>query len=1380
MKALFLLPILCLHQAVAAASPRTELSLNGDWLRQKAADLSQPPRETWTPCRVPGYLSGTHYERAWLKRTFAAPADWAGQRLKLRFNGVKFNSIVLVNGRKVGGNLGGYEPFELDITDAVKCGGTNELLVGVCDWTGVFGGKVDLSAAKNWEQLRATPKDALLSPIGGLFALYGIWDDVTLRVVPPVHVQQVFVKTSVREKRLEAEVTVANEDTAPREIVVSGQVFERSGPGQAGTTRVRPAIVLPPARLALKAGAVQVVTLAKAWPNPRLWSHLTPNLYELRIELAGSAQDSCSTRFGFREFWAEQDAFYLNGTRINLLATSTWPQHRMVDRAEIEATYRAVKDAHCVAFRLHTQPWPRLFYDVADELGLLIVVEGAVWCDQNYRFKDPRFWENYGTHLRRTVEHLRNHPSVAIWSLENEILHCATFGHQESAAKDGLADLGRRVKEWDPTRPITYEADLDPRGVADVVGLHYPWPEYPQVNQYPDCCYWLDSEIPMSRPLVDDARERWRWDRRKPLYVGEFMWAPPRNSDADTIFRGDETYRDLDGQHALAKASAWRMQIEAYRWYGVNGICPWTMFEGPGGVLARTNNPLWTAVRDSYEPNAVFVREYDSRFYGGDEVKRTLAVYNDTLARGDFTLTWDLVCGGKSVAQGQQRLRLGPAERRTVAVSFPAPAVREPTEAQFKLVLHGDRQRVCYESTKSYRVYPRVRLTTPSGCRLALYDPAGATEDCFKASGLAFTRIASLAGTPDDANVLVIGEGALRAAPRPAGEIVVGERAPDRERLDAFVRKGGRVLVLQQKEYPENLFAAALSDYASTITFGAMPDHPVLRGIHADDLKFWRGDHGVSARELLRPVGGYRPLIVSGSGSGLSHLPLVELPRGKGLFVFCQLRLVEKAATEPVAQQLLQNLLNHLAAFAPATRTTGVISDSADFKHLLAALRLRFDDLTGKLAGADLSRYGLMIIDGGSPELITEQGRVRAWIEAGGSALFHHLVPADWEKLNALFPRNVALQPHRGHVRWLNRADPLAAACSWESLHWLGQHEGAYEARTPLAEGVADHALVPRGQLGPTLRQWNAVEMTHSKQNAQTDDRQLTFFTSGSATQDIPIPEDGRYGISVTARGTPAAGGWPFMEVALDGEVVDLVSVPSRDWMTLTTPCELKRGAHTLRLGFVNDEYVPPEDRNLYVQQVALVRLSAGAEPFVALSRPAFLARFDLGKGRAVVDEVAWSTEVRNTRKALQYAQALLTALGVDFADLWGCGFGPEAMREANGPANGQFTRAADHVALASNGHVSVRAKFARGGRYRFELVARGTPLDRIYPLVDVLVDDTKVGTIELRSEEWRPYWLVADVAEGPHEIKIVFTNDACRPPQDRNLYLQKLLIQPR
>ena len=81
-----------------------------------------------------------------------------------------------------------------------------------------------------------------------------------------------------------------------------------------------------------------------------------------------------------------------------------------------------------------------------------------------------------------------------------------------------------------------------------------------------------------------------RWDRAKPLYIGEYLWMPSRDPAPQTIFFGDEAYRDHQKYQTLAKALAWRMQILAYRHYGVSGHSPWTVQEH--GALDESN-PLW-------------------------------------------------------------------------------------------------------------------------------------------------------------------------------------------------------------------------------------------------------------------------------------------------------------------------------------------------------------------------------------------------------------------------------------------------------------------------------------------------------------------------------------------------------------------------------------------------------------------------------------------------------------------------------------------------------------------------------------------------------------------------------------------------------------------
>ncbi|MFH1921398.1 MAG: sugar-binding domain-containing protein [Planctomycetota bacterium] len=431
--------------ALGASASRQELSLNGRWEHRLVDDLSAPaPEDGFTPVSVPGYLSGIDHQRAWFRRKFTVPADMQGMRIKIRFGGVKYNSRVYVNGREVGGSFGGHRPFEVDVTEAVRFDGPNDLAVGCHDWTGLFTpGKVDFKATAEWHRVRSAPQDKILAPIGGLYGLYGIWDDVTLQAHPAVYVKDLFIKPSVRRGELVVDYTVSNESAAEVEVELRATVEDESND----------ALDLPSARVRVPAGGTATASLRKPWPEARRWSHVDPYLYHLRTEL--SSGDVLRTRFGFREFWVEGPHFYLNGTRVNLLATSWWPPHAPMTREEIKDRWEAVKLCGCVAFRTHTQPWRSVHYDVADELGLLMIVEGAVWNDESvYRINDPVFWQNYAGHLEAMVNRGKNRATrgVAKTGLEARLQPAIIKEVARKEVSPRTTESGRSISPSGPRR----------------------------------------------------------------------------------------------------------------------------------------------------------------------------------------------------------------------------------------------------------------------------------------------------------------------------------------------------------------------------------------------------------------------------------------------------------------------------------------------------------------------------------------------------------------------------------------------------------------------------------------------------------------------------------------------------------------------------------------------------------------------------------------------------------------------------------------------------------------------------------------------------------------------------------------------------------------
>ena len=150
-------------------------------------------------------------------------------------------------------------------------------------------------------------------------------------------------------------------------------------------------------------------------------------------------------------------------------------------------------------------------------MGLLIVDEAAVYTDETgfYGYTDPRFWENYRRHVAGMIRRDRNRASLVMWSLGNEILFMNAQRFDKDLPKK-LGELARYAKTIDPTHPYTFEADLDPDGAYDVIGLHYPH-EMPWNRDYPNTTDWLGRRIEAEAGggMLGQASGDFFWDRKE-------------------------------------------------------------------------------------------------------------------------------------------------------------------------------------------------------------------------------------------------------------------------------------------------------------------------------------------------------------------------------------------------------------------------------------------------------------------------------------------------------------------------------------------------------------------------------------------------------------------------------------------------------------------------------------------------------------------------------------------------------------------------------------------------------------------------------------------------------------------------------------------------
>lgn len=1346
---------------------RLETSLDGRWQFVRVASLDDPlPKTGWQNTDVPGLLDGYRSERAWFRRSFEVPADWQGRRLILHFGGVKYNSRVLVNGVTVGGCFNGYDAFELDISEAVLFGERNELLVGVHDWTGVFSAPLADFPDVDWDTLRIVPADRILSPVGGLFNLYGIWDSVRLQVSSPVTVDSVFVRPLVMEGRLEVDVTITNTGSDGFSAPLQARVFGWYGSGRDESgqwiLQGEPLATFAAQPVSLEVGQSQMVTLSLDAPPLDRWDPYHPNLYILETGFAQQDGDALRVRFGYRQLTIQGGDFYLNGEKIHMLATSWWPTGAGDSRTLVESQLRAIRGMNAVAFRTHTQPWQQIWYELADEVGVMMIPEGAVWNDDaSYRVNDPAFWGHYRDHLLAMVAKLRNHPSVVMWSLENEF-----YGNRvrDGLATEGyLSQVGQAVKQADPTRPITYESDGDPGGVADVIGLHYP-NEFPLYRNWPADAYWLDTALYESggggmfwseRPFV--------WDRRKPLYVGEYLWIPAPDPSSQTVFFGDQAYRNYAAYRTLAKAEAWKMQILAYRHYEVSGHSPWTVIEH--GPLDETN-PLWIVQRDMYRPLAAFLNEYDSRFYSGEMVTRTVELFNDTMrAQAGIRFRWTLMAGETELDSGEESLSMPSGDHQERTLSLRMPIVDKRTDLLLRLTLSvADEEQ--FRQDYPLFVFPPVGKWTLPRDGLDIYDPSGTLPRAWLDLGA--NKLDRLEDWNGQA-VLVIGPQALQNQDHNARTFL-------NEKVDA----GGRILVLPQEETASAVLPVPVGSLGSSLAFIQVGSHPVMEGFSADDFRWWRGDLQVSTNEVARTgIGGAIPLLVSGSMQGIANSPLLEVRQGKGTWLLCQLQVIEKLEREPVARPLLEQMLRYLGEYEALGGGVRFVDQSGRLPASTLLHQLDWQSLDGDWASLQYPQVRTLVVHGSLADIADHLDLMRSYLQSGGTILFDQPDPDMFDAIQVNWSLPVETQPYQGVTLKNDGEGMLSDLLALEDLYWLGKPGPQSHIESPLASDMASLIFAPRvdvSQLTMTLAArgadivWGGADRTENG---------INFYSNARVEWMVDVPESagGLALITLLGRGDLAGDEFPKAAIWLDDRTVGIVSVGASSLQKYSLWVQAEAGQHRLAVEFINDYYDPPADRNLFIAAYAITPAYESQDVRLYTTPPS-LIEMPIGSGRLLINTIRWDQTRGNGIKAQRFFASLLTGLGVRWKPNAAIiNIQAESMTAQAGLP--YFTRAADHVAWVTDGYIQGVVSIPEGGDYQIGILGRGTPVMGIYPILQIHLDGVYLGQVEIASDTWTYHTIQANLPSGEHTLRLSFVNDSYSPNtgEDRNVWVDEVQL---
>ncbi|KAJ5130332.1 uncharacterized protein N7515_006371 [Penicillium bovifimosum] len=424
-------------------------NLNGIWKYQSAANLDavqSPPfgqeleQEVLIPSCLESALSGIQADSAlysWFSTSFDVSPAWKGEQVVLNFGAVDYEATVFVNGKEAGFHRGGYFRFSLDVTEHLKFGEKNELLVFAHDPTD----SDDYVIPIGKQTLR--PSHIFYTPCSG------IWQSVWLEAAPSNHITNLDIDANMHGQ---VNITVhssAKDTSAQAEVTVHKD-------GKTVATHKGP--TNKPFQFKVS--------------SPKLWSPDSPELYDVTVKLGNDKVESYT---GFRTISRGKvdgiERPLLNGEFIFMFGTldqGYWPDG-LYTPPNLEAMVYDLKFLKKLGFnmvRKHIKVETDLFYRACDEIGLLVIQDMPSLRPLQNVLPNEEQQVEFGRQMDLLVNQFKSYPSIVSWVVYNEGWGQITDYFPEFA-------LTERVRQLDPTRLVDSTTGWFDHGAGDFSDNHH-------------------------------------------------------------------------------------------------------------------------------------------------------------------------------------------------------------------------------------------------------------------------------------------------------------------------------------------------------------------------------------------------------------------------------------------------------------------------------------------------------------------------------------------------------------------------------------------------------------------------------------------------------------------------------------------------------------------------------------------------------------------------------------------------------------------------------------------------------------------------------------------------------------------------------------------
>ena len=514
----------------------------------------------------------------WYRKTFSLPETWKGKCVSIYFEGIYMNSEVFINGKSLGVYPYGYTSFAYNIASYLDFTKKNVISV-----------RVDNSKQKNCRWYSGS----------------GIYRHVWLMVSNPVYIPQrgLAISTpSVKADKAKVLVyaTLKNETSNAQSVVVNTEIWDANSK-KVGRRQQQ---------IELAAHSEKEIAQNIEVSKPSLWTPSNPYLYQAKIQIAKGKDilDETTSQFGIRSLkFSPQNGFELNGKSIKLNGGCVHHDNGCLgaaafDRAE-ERRVELLKAAGFNSIRTSHNPPSEAFLNACDRLGMMVIDEAFDgWRQEKNKYDYASIFDEWSQRdVSAMVLRDRNHPSVVMWSIGNEIIE-----RKKPEAVETAKMLARTIHRIDSTRPVTsamttWDKDweiFDPLMAAhDVCGYNYQLDKATADHQRVPSRVIVQTE---SYPK--DAFSNWNLVQNNPYIIGDFVWTALDYLGESGIGRWYYS-GDVPGEH-------WEREL--FPWHGA--YCGDVDLMGKRkpishyrSLLWNTNEKLYMAVREP-EPLPIAIK----------------------------------------------------------------------------------------------------------------------------------------------------------------------------------------------------------------------------------------------------------------------------------------------------------------------------------------------------------------------------------------------------------------------------------------------------------------------------------------------------------------------------------------------------------------------------------------------------------------------------------------------------------------------------------------------------------------------------------------------------------------------------------------------------